>query len=152
MKLFSTLLAASVLLYTVVACTAPSTPSVPNTPSNNAPAAQPVEPSDADLKALAKTYTSFPALNTELKKSPTHEGMMVRTHLDSAAMQAFNSKSYPFPDGSVSVKEGHKSADGPTEALFVMKKIKGYDTANGDWFYAMTAPDGTAMQKGKVQM
>ena len=152
MKLFSSLLAASVLLYTVVACTAPSTPSVPNTPSNNAPAAQPVEPSDADLKALAKSYTSFPALNTELKVSPTHQGMLVRTHLDATATQAYNSKSYPFSDGATAVKEAHKSADGPTEALFVMKKIKGYDSANGDWYYAMTAPDGTAMQKGKVQM
>lgn len=154
MKLFSTILASGLLLCTVVACTASSTPQAPanTSPSTGNQPTIATEPSDADLKTLAKSYTTFAALNTELRKSPTHDGMMVRTHLDVATMQAYNSKSYPYPEGATAVKEGHMTADGPIKTLFMMKKIKGYDPNNGDWFYAMAAPDGTAMQKGRVQM
>lgn len=139
---------AALAITTLIACNPPASPQNPANTGSSAVA----EMTDAEISALAKSYTSLPALNTELKKSPTHEGMMVRTHLDQAAMTAFTNKSFPLPDGSVSVKEGHKTAEGPVEMLFVMKKIKGYDSANGDWFYAMVAPDGTAKGKGKIQM
>lgn len=143
-----TSLAIAGLILVLGGCSAPTSTPV----TGSSPAVTPVEPTDADLKALAVAYKAFPALNQELKRSDTHNGMMVRTHLDVATMQAFNGKSYPYPDGATAVKEGHMTANGPIQTLFVMKKVKGYDPNNGDWFYAMTAPDGMAMQKGKIQM
>ncbi|MGV3524970.1 MAG: cytochrome P460 family protein [Candidatus Sericytochromatia bacterium] len=145
MKLFATLSVSS-LVFTLIACT--STPQTPATPG--APAVS--EPSAAELKTLSESYKAFPALNDDLVRSAEHGGIFVRTHLDAAAMTAFQAKTFPLPEGSVSVKEGHPSADAAADRVYVMKKIKGYDSANGDWFYAVLSPDGSVRQQGKMQM
>ena len=108
--------------------------------------------SESEIQALIQSYKDFPALNTDLKRSDTHQGMMVRTHLDPTAMQAYQNKAFPYANGAEVVKEGHMGADGPVSALFIMKKIEGYDPENGDWFYAMANGDGMVGEQGRMQM
>lgn len=139
------------LILLLSACTAPN--AAPSATPNTTPSAQsPSELSDTELKNIAQSYTSYTALNQDLRSSQAHGGIWVKTYLDAATDKAFQAKSYPFPDGATAVKEGHPSADGAVEKLFVMRKIKGYDPANGDWFYAMTDAKGQVQQKGKLQM
>ncbi|MBF2054178.1 MAG: cytochrome P460 family protein [Candidatus Sericytochromatia bacterium] len=149
------LLLSSAALFALAACNAspsqaPVSPSAPGT--DNGVSAPAEGMSDTEIQTLVQNYQSFPALNEELKRSGTHENMMVRTYLDPTAMAAFNSQSYPYANGTEIVKQGHKTADGPVEALFIMKKIAGYDPENGDWFYAMTNGDGMVGDKGRIQM
>jgi hypothetical protein len=144
------ILALGCLFFGLVACS-----SAPNQSDNSDATGNQnnaIEPSDADLKAFIQAYTGFQALNQDLRPSPQHGGIYVRTYLDQAADVAYKSKSYPFPDGAVAAKEGHTGATGPIERVYMMKKIKGYDPANGDWFYAMMAPDGAPRLKGKVSL
>lgn len=54
-----------------------------------------------------------------------------------------------MPDGAITVKEGYGDASGSSvNAITVMKKIAGYDSANGDWFYARYTADGTVTMAG----
>ena len=154
MKLTQIILSSTTLLI-LAACTAvPSqVPVASSAPGTNNSVTTPAEGmTDAEIQTLIQNYKEFPALNEDLKRSGTHENMLVRTHLDPKAMAAFNSKTYPYANGVEVVKQGHKTADGPVEALFIMKKIAGYDSENGDWFYAMTNGDGMVGDKGRMQM
>lgn len=130
-------------------CAAP-TPNDATTPNAPTPAGEVTGMTDDELKTLASSYTeSLMAINTVLQPSNIH-GSRVKTYLDATAFDAYTNKSFPYADQTVSVKESHGSANGPIERLYVMKKIKGYDSTNGDWFYAVMSTDGVASQKGKV--
>jgi hypothetical protein len=55
-----------------------------------------------------------------------------------------------MPDGAITVKEGYSDEAGTSiTAITVMKKISGYDSANGDWFYARYTADGTLTAAGE---
>ncbi len=153
MKLFSAFGVLGLLASAMVACSAPTTSQTPANGSlaSAAPAVL-AEPNDVELKTLSQSYTGFASLNAQLRLSPQHGGIYVRTHLDPVALKAFNAKSYPFPEGALAFKEGHVGTEGPIDRIYVMKKIPGYDPANGDWFYAMLAPDGAPRLKGKVPL
>jgi hypothetical protein len=108
--------------------------------------------SDAEIQTLFQNYKNFPALNQALRRSGPHGNVMVRTHLDTAAMATLNNKSYPYANGAEIVKQSHRTADGPIETVYMMKKIAGYDPDNGDWFYARTNAEGTVADRGRIQM
>lgn len=130
-------------------CAAP-TPNDATTPNAPTPAGEVTGMTDDELKALASSYTeSLMAINTELQPSNIH-GSRVKTFLDKTAFEAYTNKQFPYADQSVSVKESHASESGPINRLYVMKKIKGYDSTNGDWFYAVMSTEGVASQQGKV--
>ncbi|PIQ23396.1 hypothetical protein COW36_15855 [bacterium (Candidatus Blackallbacteria) CG17_big_fil_post_rev_8_21_14_2_50_48_46] len=144
------LILSSLLLFALLgACSAPGASQTP-TGGSSSPV---LEPADADLMAIAKAYTGYTALNQDLRVSPQHGGIYVRTHLDASAEKTFNAKSFPYAEGAVAVKEGHLSAEGAIDRIYIMKKLKaGYDVANGDWFYAVLSPEGAVRQKGKEQL
>jgi len=55
-----------------------------------------------------------------------------------------------MPDGAITVKEGYSDEAGSSiNAITVMKKMSGYDSANGDWFYARYTADGTVTMAGQ---
>jgi hypothetical protein len=41
-------------------------------------------------------------------------------------------------------------ADKKLDAIGVMYKIKGYNPADGDWFWAQFSPDGKVIEEGKI--
>lgn len=52
-------------------------------------------------------------------------------------------------DGAVLVKEGYSDDSGSSvQAVTVMKKVPGYDSANGDWFYARYSASGDITTAG----
>jgi hypothetical protein len=106
-----------------------------------------------NTKGISEQYKSFGKLSEKLVKSQQHGGIFVNTFIDNKGMDAFKNKSYPFPDGSVVVKEGHDTETSGVSKLYVMKKIKSFDSANGDWYYSILDTKGNPMQAGgKIQM
>lgn len=137
------------------ACTTPA-PNNGSTPQPSAsasdPAAAPTGMSAEELQTLAKTYTqSLKALNAELKPSSIH-GARVKTFLDATGLETYQAGSFPYPEGTLSLKESHASENGPIQRLYVMKKIINYDPEHNDWYYAVMSLDGVPSQQGKVQM
>lgn len=56
-----------------------------------------------------------------------------------------------MPDGAITVKEGYSDESGSSvNAITVMKKVAGYDAANGDWFYARYDATGTVTAAGQA--
>ena len=106
------------------------------------------EPTEQELKELVNQYKNFKALNSELKPSGIH-GSKVKTFLDEKGFESYEKKSFPYPDGTMAVKESF-SSDGKLNRLYLMKKIKGYDPENNDWYYALMSTEGKPSQSGKV--
>lgn len=150
MKLFASMVSSSICISLLIACAAQPVPNGSNPTSTGMSGVK--EPSADELKALAMSYTKLPALNTDLKQSPMHGGVYVRTHLDEAANAAYQKKQFPYPDGATAFKQAHGSLTGPIDRIYVMRKIKDYDPANKDWYYAVLSPEGTVRQSGKIGM
>ena len=56
-----------------------------------------------------------------------------------------------LPDKSVIVKENY-SPEKQLTAITVMWKVRGYNPAGGNWFWAKYAPDGKIEAEGKADM
>ena len=52
-------------------------------------------------------------------------------------------------DGYIIIKENYGKRGGPLMAVTVMKKQRGYDPDNADWFWAKYMPDGTIAKNPK---
>ncbi len=84
-----------------------------------------------------------------LYKGSQPHGALLTTFVNNAAyFSAKNKKG--MTDGSIIVKENY-TADKKFVALSVMYKIKGYNPAGGDWFWAKYTPDGKVEASGKVK-
>ena len=75
-------------------------------------------------------------------------GSLLTTFVNNAAYYSIKGKK-GMADGSMIAKENY-SADKKFAALTVMYKIKGYNPAAGDWFWAKYSPDGKVLASGKV--
>jgi hypothetical protein len=68
----------------------------------------------------------------------------------------FGNQAYPFPEGSIIVKESFKNKDGSKGDLsnltIMVKRENGYSDDYGDWEYIMTKPDGTITDQGRLSM
>ncbi len=69
---------------------------------------------------------------------------------------AFGEKEYPFPEGTIVVKEvfaNNDGAQGDLMSLTIMiKRAEGYDPGHGDWEYIMTNPAFEVQAQGIVEM
>ena len=81
----------------------------------------------------------------------TH-GNFVQIWLNQQALPSFeDSTSSALSNGSIIVKEGYTSINGSNiNTVTVMKKIEGYDTNNGDWFWASYEPNGDVNNAGSL--
>jgi hypothetical protein len=66
-------------------------------------------------------------------------------YANEAAAQAVRSATFPFPAGSELVKESLDTTTLTVNVITAMRKIAGFDPANGDWQYGMfeRGADGT---------
>ncbi|MDA3939206.1 MAG: cytochrome P460 family protein [Spirochaetia bacterium] len=68
----------------------------------------------------------------------------------------FGNQAYPFPEGSIIVKESfenNKGSKGDLSNLTIMvKRESAYSSDYGDWEYIMTKPDGTISRQGQLSM
>lgn len=81
-------------------------------------------------------------------KGTEPHGALLTTYINEAAYGSASKKSR-MPDGAIIVKENY-TADRKLSAISVMYKVKGYNPASGDWFWAQYAPDGSVKAEGKV--
>lgn len=92
-------------------------------------------------------------------------GMVLRTYVNEAVVEATGSGESVFPEGSILVKENHMPGDldvtgmdlqAPVEdfednlaAVTYMVKVPGYNPEVGDWYWAKMQPDGTIDAAGQ---
>lgn len=63
---------------------------------------------------------------------------------------ALDDNAFTAPVGTVAVKTANMDGQPGVDAIVVMiKKEKGYDSANGDWYYDMRTPAGAIMNDDK---
>ena len=69
---------------------------------------------------------------------------------------ALGNAAYPFPEGTIVVKESYKDAGGSKGSLanltIMVKRDGGYDSDNGDWEYLMASPAKAVQMQGKLGM
>lgn len=108
-----------------------------------------------DLWTEISGYSSWPASAgwEDLEETPGGvHGESVQIWVNTAAYDVISAgASADMPAGAISVKEGYSDAAGTTlSGIVAMKKIDGYDSANGDWFWAKYSADGTPELYGSV--
>jgi hypothetical protein len=85
--------------------------------------------------------------------SATHGNSFVVTYVDPTGSPAARAGKFPFPAGSVIVKEAFENQEcrpGRQGAVFVMEKREpGYDPEGNDWHWVRYNPDGTLWGEGK---
>ena len=82
--------------------------------------------------------------------SESVHGASVQIWLNESAFTAL-SNSEAIPDGGIIVKDGYNDLDGTDhKAITAMKKIDGYNSEAGDWFWAGYDIDGTVNTSGKA--
>ncbi len=99
----------------------------------------------------SKPYTSWQLWPGKGKLYPGKEphGSLLTTYVNETAYYSVKGRK-GMADGSIIVKENY-TADKKLAALTVMYKIKGYNPAGGDWFWAKYGLDGKAVASGKVE-
>jgi hypothetical protein len=85
----------------------------------------------------------------KLYKGVEPHGSLLTTYVNDTAYRSAKGKS-AMTDGAIIVKENYTS-DKKLVALTVMYKIKGYNPANNDWFWARFAADGKTEVSGKAE-
>ena len=87
---------------------------------------------------------------------PAHEGAQGFREIyvnKTGKKVATTASGYPYPEGTIIVKESSKEKMGAIAALTVMvKRGPNYDPANGNWEYIMTSPAFEVAAQGKVDM
>ena len=85
----------------------------------------------------------------KLYKGTEPHGSLLTTFINNTAHFSIKKKK-GMEDGSIIAKENY-TAEKKFVALTVMYKIKGYNPAAGDWFWAKYNPDGTVAAAGRVK-
>ncbi len=104
-------------------------------------------------KFIFNEYKSYEKINNDLKLSSAHGGKYVYTFINNIGIDSFKNKTYPYKEGTISVKESYTDSQGKNpDNLYVMKKMpKGYDSENNDWYYAILDKNGkTTQEAGKI--
>lgn len=129
----------------------PTTPSQQPTqaPASPAPTGEAVGAatvSDQEALATLQNYeASFEKVTTANITSPAHGE--VEIWVDKAHAGQFKTVGAEAPEGMTVVKRVVSS-----QRTYLMKKVAGYDPANNDWYYALTADGKTLSSKGKPSL
>ncbi|MFQ5828831.1 MAG: cytochrome P460 family protein [Candidatus Methylomirabilia bacterium] len=111
------------------------------------------EAQNGSLKAGPyKDYKQWARMNDTGVFSSTHGGSFVFTYVNPTGLSAAKNGKFPFPVGTVIVKEAFMNKGckpGAPGAVFVMEKRgKGYDSKANDWHWVRYNPDGTLWGEG----
>ena len=111
-----------------------------------------VNPKPVMMDAQAAAMCAPAAPSKQFMDSP-HFGKRITVYVNKTGQDAMLRQRKPhFPVGTVIVKEKRNAPDDQTPELMTImtKKSAGYDTAHGDWEYAVTAADGKIQTQGKM--
>ncbi len=98
----------------------------------------------------AKTWKMWPG-KTALYPGTQPHGALLTTYVNDTAYKAIGAKTGTLPDGTIIAKQNY-SSDKKYQGLTAMWKVKGYNPAGDDWFWAQYGPDGKVAESGKVAM
>ena len=87
---------------------------------------------------------------SRLYKGREPHGSLLTTHVNNHAYFSAKGKKGEMAADSIIVKENYTSRK-KLAALTVMYKIKGYNPAAGNWFWAKYEPYGNVLASGKVE-
>jgi hypothetical protein len=82
-------------------------------------------------------------------KGPDPHGAFLTTYVNQTAFDSIKAKKGKFADGSMIVQDNF-GKDKKLKWVDVMYKVKGYNAAGGDWFWAQIKPSGKVESEGKV--
>ncbi len=95
-----------------------------------------------------KNWSIWPGMGKMTEASEPH-GNYVTIYVNDIAKQSIKSKA-GLPNNSIILKENYNSAK-KLGAITVMYKVKGYNPAGGDWFWAKYGPDFKILAEGTVK-
>jgi hypothetical protein len=101
---------------------------------------------------VSKPYTRWemwPGKGKMYKGTQPH-GDFLTTYVNDAGLTAIRKMQGAMPDGSIIAKENY-GPDRKFTGLSVMYKIKGFNPAASDWFWAKYNADGKALASGRVE-
>ena len=107
---------------------------------------------EADENISFEGWKAFPKLNHHIFESHSHKAY-IDIHANALGKKAYESRAKLFPVGSIIYKPIYTDETGKeTLRLTVMiKKEKGYDTENGDWWYGVYDKTGKdAWYQGRI--
>ncbi len=82
-----------------------------------------------------------------------HDGLWVHLYMNPAGEAAFRGQRFPFPPGTVLVKESFESLRGrpagPGPIFLMRKEPPGYAPEDGDWHWAMYGADRQLIVEGR---
>lgn len=123
--------------------------------SDSTPATVAPLPGPGEFKADFRTSSLFfTNMKAAVRGSSPHGS--VRIWYSSNVKDLLSTDSFAVPEGTTVIKEFDMAGDGTKTGLAVMvKKPKGYDVENGDWYYDMRDLEGNVMPDppaGKIAM
>lgn len=77
-------------------------------------------------------------------------GAFLTTYVNDTGMFGIRGKTGTMPEGTIIVKENY-DMDKKYNALSVMYKVKGYNPAAADWFWAKYDKDGKVLAAGRAE-
>ena len=99
-------------------------------------------------EGFAKNWKMWPG-TTAMYQGPEPHGAFLTTYVNDVALKSINAKKGKFSDGSMIAQENY-SKDKKLKFIAVMYKVKGYNSQDGNWFWAQYKPDGRIESEGKV--
>jgi hypothetical protein len=82
-------------------------------------------------------YLSWQRLNPQKNLRPSAHPIAKDIYVDAVGAEAALTRTFPMPEGSILVKESTDPATLSVVVISAMRKVAGFDAANGDWQYAM---------------
>lgn len=93
-----------------------------------------------------KNYAFMPGQEGLLPGQSPH-GVFHKIYVNKPLINGLPSTTGTVPYGSIIVKENY-TQDEDLDKLTIMAKIEGYNSEEGDWFWASIKPDGTVLAEG----
>lgn len=112
-------------------------------PADDDPAAEPLFPAD---------YTATFREVRPCRRSGDHDLAYVKIWADPIAFEAYSTRTVPFPEGSIVVKEEYAN-DACTEldGWTVMRREAGFDPAHGDWHWQRVEVGRRVSEDGRLE-
>ncbi len=95
-----------------------------------------------------RNWAPWPGQGADYYPGQSPHGAFLKMYINrTAAADPVN-----LPHGSVIIKENYGEDQKTLMAVTVMYRSQGYDSQNGDWYWAKYNPDGTVAMKGDVRL
>jgi len=94
----------------------------------------------------------YPSMRRGLTPARNPHGAYLKLYGNQMAIEAASeAHDKPMPDGAILIMEDYDKDKETLKSVTVMYKVRGYNPAEGDWFWGRYAPDGRVMDSGKVE-